>query len=324
VRRREFIGLVGGAAVAWPLAARGQEPGRLYRLGGLHLAPRQAPHHVALFDELRRQGFIEGQNLAADWRGHGSSFDQFPSIAVEFANLKVDVILCAGDVAIRAAQQATTAIPILGITDDMVRSGLVRSLATPGGNTTGVSLLAPELDGRRQDLLMELLPGARRMAALADPNTTMPHQMLALQNEVRARGVELEIHRAEHLEDVVPAIHAAKASGALALNVLASPLFFNNRQIVIERITSLRLPAVYQWPEMARDGGLISYGPSIVQIYREHMARLLVFLLRGAKPTDLPVEQPTKFELVINLKTAKALGVTIPPLLLARADEVIE
>jgi ABC-type uncharacterized transport system substrate-binding protein len=307
-----------------PLAARAQEPGRTYRLGTLYASPRAAPHHVAFFDELRQVGFTLGENLHVDARGFGLRTDRFADIARELVNAKVDIILCGGDPATRAAQRATATIPILAITDDMVGSGLVRSLANPGGNTTGVSIFATQLDGKRQDLLIEAVPGLRRMAALADSNTTAPHQLKALQDAARARGVGLVLHPVAAPEEIVPAIDAAKNSGAAALNVLATPLLFNNRRIIFERVAALRLPAMYQWPEMAEDGGLVAYGPRIVQIYRELMARQAVKLLRGAKPADLPIEQPTKFDLVINVKTAKALGVTIPPSVLLRADRLIE
>jgi putative ABC transport system substrate-binding protein len=236
----------------------------------------------------------------------------------------MDVIVCAGDVAIRTLQQTTATIPILAVTDDMVGSGLARSLANPGGNTTGVSLLAAELDGKRQEVLMELIPGARRMAALADTGTTAPRQLQALQDQARARGVELLIHPLARSEEIVAAIDAAQAAGATALNVLASPLLYANGRDIIERANTLGLPAVFQWPEMAEQGGLVAYGPSIIRIFREQIARQLVKLLGGSKPADIPVEQPTKFDLVINLTTAKALGLAIPPAVLARADEVIE
>jgi putative ABC transport system substrate-binding protein len=201
---------------------------------------------------------------------------------------------------------------------------LVGSLAKPGRNTTGVSILATQLDGKRQDILIEAVPGVRRMAALADSNTTGLDQLRALQSAARARGIELSLHQVAKSEEIGPAIVAAKNSGAAALNVLATPLLFNNRRIIFERVMALRLPAIYQWPEMAEDGGLLAYGPRIVQIYRDLMARQAVRLLQGAKPADLPVEQPTKFELVINVKTARVLGVTIPPSVLTRGDRIIE
>jgi putative ABC transport system substrate-binding protein len=324
MKRREFITLLGGTATMGPLAARAQEVGRTYRLGSLHLSPRNARWHVALFDELKRHGFIEGQNLLADAHGWGLRVEQLDQHASEIVKAQVDVIYCTGDAAIRAAQQATKTIPILGLTDNMVGSGLVRSLAKPAGNITCVSILAGELDGKRQEILMEAVPGARRMAVLADPNTTSPQQFQALEEETHTRGVELLIYRVMKPEEIAGAIDTAKSSGASALNVLATPLLFNNRQIILPRAATLRLPTILQAPEGAEDGSLIAYGPRFVQLYREIMARQLVMLLRGAKPADLPVEQPTKFELVINLKTATAIGVDVPSSLLLRADEVIE
>ena len=324
MRRREFITLVGGAAAAWPLAAHAQDPGRIYRLGNLHVFPRQAPWYDVLFDELRRLGFIAGQNLSVDESGYGLRGDQLAEHAAELVKAQVDVILAGGDAAIRAAQQATTTIPILAFADDLVGSGLASSLAKPGGNTTGVSLLASDLDGKRQDILMEAVPGLRRMAALADKNITAPQQLQELLDSARTRGVELSIHQATKPDEIAPAIDAAKTSEAEALNVLASPLLFANRQAIIERTAALRLPAMYQWPDEAEQGGFIGYGPRLIQLYRDITSRQLVALLRGAKPADLPIEQPTRFELVINLKTAKVVGLTIPESFLVRADKVIE
>ena len=323
MRRRKFITLLGVAA-AWPFAARAQQPGRIYRLGCLHTSPRDAPHHVALFDELRRLGFTEGQNLVVDWKGYGLSAEQFDQHAAELVNSGVDVILAGGDAAVRAAQQATTSIPILALTDNMVGQGFVRSLDRPGGNTTGVTLLASELDGKRQEILIEAVPGARRIAALADIHTTTPSGLSELEDAARARGVALSIHRVARREEIGSAIDAAKAADAGALNVLASALLFNNRNIIFDRVATLRLPAAYQWPEMADQGGLIGYGPLIVQLYRDIMSRQLAKLLRGIKPADLPVEQPTRFELVINLRAAKSIGHEIPASLVLRADKVIE
>ena len=205
----------------------------------------------------------------------------------------------------------------------MVAEGLVRSLAHPGGNTTGVSAFGNELDGKRLEILMELAPDARRIAILADPKVTQPADLQALQNGTRARGVELVIFTAGVPEQIAPAMDKAKASGATALNVLSSALFSFNRRIVMERAAALGLPAIYEWPEMAEEGGLIAYGPRLTPIYRQ-VARVVVKVLRGAKPEDLAVEQPTNFELVINLTTAKALGLTIPESFLVRADKVIE
>jgi len=324
MRRREFITLLGGAAASWPLAARAQEPGRIYRLGSVHASPRDAPYHVALFGELRRLGFIEGQNLAVDGHGYGLRVEQFGEHAAELVKAQVDVITAGGDPAVRAAQRATDQIPILALTDDMVGQGFVHSLAKPNGNTTGVTILASELDGKRQEILMEAVPGVHRIAALADTNVSRLSQLQALEYAARARGVELSILRLTRPEEITPALDAAKASGAEALNVLASALFFNNRTIILDRVAALSLPAMYQWPEWAEEGGLIGYGPRVVQLFRDVLSRQLAALLRGAKPADIPVEQPTRFELVINLKAAKAIGHEVPAGLVLRADKVIE
>jgi putative ABC transport system substrate-binding protein len=324
MRRREFITLVAGATVTRPFAAIAQEAGRNYRLGCLLPTPRDAPVNIAFFDELRRSGFIEGQNLTIDWRQYLPRIDLIPELAAELVKAQVDVIVAVGDLAIRAVQRATATIPILGSTDDMVGSRLVNSLAHPGGNTTGTSIFATELDGKRQEILIEAVPGLRRMAALADSNTTTDANLHALQEAARARNIELSIHRIARPEEIAAAIDAAKASGAAALNVLSAPILFNSRQIIMQRVAALRLPAIYQFPEEAGEGGFVAYGPRIVQMFRELMAPQLVKLLRGVKPADIPIEQPTKFELAINLKTAKALGLTIPESFLLRADEVIE
>jgi putative tryptophan/tyrosine transport system substrate-binding protein len=321
--RRAVILLLGGA-VAWPIGARAQEPGRIYRLGAVFASPRNAPFHVALLGELRRLGFIDGQNLMVDERGYGLRVDQMEEHAAEVVKSGVDVILAGGDAAVRAAQRTTAQIPILALTDDMVGQGFVRSLAKPGGNTTGVTLLASELDGKRQEILLEALPGARRIATLSDTNVSRASQLKALEDAARARGVELSVHRVTQVEEITPAVDAAKASNAAGLNVLASALFFNNRKIILDRAAALQLPAMYQWPEWAEEGGLIGYGPRILQLYRDIMSRQLAALLRGAKPADLPVEQPTRFDLVINLKAAQAIGHDIPAGLVLRADKVIE
>ena len=299
-------------ALLLPRAARAQEPGRVYRLGGLFGTPRGTPQQVALLDELRRVGFVEGQNLSVDPRGFGLCPEQFAEVAAGLVKTQPDVIMAGGTPAIRAAQQAPATIPILGFTDDMVGSGLVASMARPGGNTTGISLLATELDGKRQEILIEIVPGARHIAALADPNTTAPRQLEALQESARARSIDLSTYRIAKPDEIIGAIDAAMEAGVQAFNVLASPLLYAQRQRIIERTAAVRPPAMYQWPETAEEGGLAAYGPRIVQLFRDVLSRQLVKLLKGVKPADLPIEQPTKFELVINLKTAKTLGLTIP------------
>jgi putative ABC transport system substrate-binding protein len=322
MRRREFIALA-GASATWPFVALAQQAGRTYRVGGLSGSPRDSPPFVAMFDELRRLGFIEGQNLTVDWRVYALHIDLIPEFAAELVKAKVDVIYASGD-AVRVAQRATATIPVLGIAQDMVGQGLVNSLARPGGNTTGVSVLATELDGKRQEILIEAVPGLRRMAILADSRVTSSSELQALQEAARAGGIEVSMYRVANTEEMTAAIDMAKASGAAALNVLSSPLLYGNRQLTMDRLATLRLPAIYPFPDEAEEGGFIGYGPGIVQIFRDLMAQKLVKLLRGVKPADIPIEQPTKFELVINLKTANAMGVTVPATLVARADKVIE
>jgi len=323
VKRREFITLLGGTSLLAPFAASAQQVGQTYRLAFLSANPREAPQHLALLDELRRQGFVEGQNLIVDQRGFSTSYDKFLEVADAMVQSPFDAILCSGEIALRAAQQATRTVPILGVADDMLAAGLVPSLARPDGNTTGISILATELDGKRQELLMEMLPKARRMAALADPNSTQADRLQTLKDAAHASGVEISIHMVDNADKIVPTIDEAKASGAEALNFLSTPLFNQNRSIIIQHVIALRLPSIHHLPEIVEDGGLVGYGARITAMYRQ-MARLLVKVLRGTAPADLPVEQAATFELAFNLKTATAIGLVVPPSLLLRADKVIE
>ena len=323
MRRREFIVLTAGATIIWPFVSAAQEAGRTYRLGILAPFPREEPASLPFFNELPRRGFIEGQNLTIDYRDFGPHVDLISEYAAELVKNRVDVIWGAGGAAMRATQQATKTIPIFGMADDMVGEGLVDSLARPNGNTTGLSIFAGELDGKRQEILIEAVGGLRQMAALADANATPVAKLDALREAARARNIELSIHRITGGEEIAAAIDMAQASGAVAINVLASPTLFGNRQLIMDRVAALRLPAIYQWPETAEEGGFAAYGPRFAKVY-ELLAQQAAKLLRGIKVADIPVEQPTKFELVINLKTAKALGLTVPESLLARADKVIE
>jgi putative ABC transport system substrate-binding protein len=226
-------------------------------------------------------------------------------------------------VAIRAAQQATKSIPILGVTEDMIGEKFVNSLVRPNSNTTGISILATELDGKRQEILIEAVPGLRRMSVLADASSTSDAKLHSMQEAARAHNVELSIHRIAAGDEIPAAIEAAHSSGATALNVMASPMLFGSRNLIMDSVATMHWPAIYQWPEMAEEGGFAAYGPRLYHI-ADIAARLAVKLFIGVKPADIPVEQPTKFELVINLKTAKAMGVTVPEASLARADKVIE
>lgn len=323
MRRREFITLIGGAVVGWPLAVRAQQPGRTYRLAFLSPVVRDSPAVAAFFDELRLAGFVEGQNLTVVPTGFGVRNEQIAERAAEVVKAAPDVIISGPLPHTRALQQLTQSIPLVGMTEDMVAEKLVASLARPGGNTTGISLLSPELDGKRQEILIEAVPQAQRMAALVDLGITLPRHLQALQDAARGRGVTLSVFGVSTPDQIPPAIDKAKASGAEALNVLATPLFFAHQRTIVERAATLRLPAIYQWPHMAEQGGLLAYGPRFEQVYRQR-ARMVIKLLRGANVAELPVEQPTVFELVVNLQTAKSIGLQIPEALVQRADQVIE
>ena len=320
--RRELFTLLVGASAA-PLAAAAQEPGRNYRLGGLIPVGRQTPAITAFFDEMRLFGFVEGRNLTVLPNSFDVRNDELAERADAVVKAAPDAIISGPDNYTRVLQQLTRTIPLIAMTEDMVRAGLVASLARPGGNTTGISLLSPELDGKRQDTLVEAVPGLRKMATLADSTVTPQRHLDALQDAARRRGIEMSVLGVAKREEVVPAIEAAKAAGAQALNFLATPLFSVNNRPFLDRIVALRVPAMHQWPESAEDGGLMGYGPRFTQTFRQR-ARIVARIPRGAKPADIPVEQPTHFELVINLMTAKAIGHEVPAGLVLRADKVIE
>jgi putative ABC transport system substrate-binding protein len=310
-----------GATTSFVPAAWPQTPGRTYRIG---VVARDRRAGSPLFDELRANGFVEGKNLVIVGGLPIDSDDAaVAELAKELVKAGVDAIVTGGAQGTRAAQRATRSIPILAISDDLVGEGFATSLAHPGGNITGITLLAPELDRKRQEVLLELVRSARHVAVLADLDTTPPQQLQALEEDARSRNIELSIHRVKTREEIVPVIEAARAAGAQAINVLASVKFYVNRALIIESAAKAQLPAVCQFPEWAEQGALVGYGPPIAWIFRQN-ARQLVKILNGTAPADIPVEQPTSVELAINLKTAAALGLTVPPALLIRADKVIE
>jgi putative ABC transport system substrate-binding protein len=269
----------------------------------------------------KEYGREDGRNLQLLVVSAEGGGDRLPTAANELVTRKVDLIIVFGDPSIRAAQQATATVPIVGMTDDMLGSGLVASLARPGGNTTGISILATELDVKRLELLHEAVPRTAPIGVLADLSTISTR--LPLEAAARRLGIELVVLGGRSPEDVVRSADQLTKAGVKAVNVLASPVLNTARLAIIERLNSAGLPAIYQWPETAEEGGLLGYGPRIVACYRQ-VAALVDKILKGAKPADLPIEQPTKFELVVNLKTAKTIGLTVPPSLLARADQVIE
>jgi ABC-type uncharacterized transport system substrate-binding protein len=325
VKRREFITLLGGAA-ALPLAARAQQTAKLPIIGflGQSTPVVESQRLDAFLKRLRELGWTEGRTVAIEYAwGQGSS-ERFAEIAADFVRLKVDVIVTAGTPNVIAAKQATSVIPIVfAVAGDPIANNLVASLARPGGNVTGLSTVATDLAGKRLELLREAVPGFRRLAIIGNvANSLAVLEMSEVQAAAARFGLEaaaLEIRRAE---DIAPAFEALRG-GADALYVVADPLINTNRARIHTLAMGARLPAIYNAKEHVEAGGLMSYGPNFPELYRR-AAEYVDKILRGAKPADIPVEQPTKFDLVVNLTTAKALGLDIPPTLLARADEVIE
>jgi putative ABC transport system substrate-binding protein len=325
MRRREFLGAVLGTSVGWLAPAHAQQPNRTYRIGVLSTSRRTADINAAFIDGLNKLGFVEGQNLSILEVGFGKSRDEFADAARELVEAKVDAIVAmSGSIAIRAAQAATQSIPIIGIADDMVLEGHVRSIANHGGNTTGLSLLAAQLDGKRQEILIELLPNARRMAIMFDTDVQMAGQMDELHGAAHSRNVELLDYPVHRPAEIAPALEAAKMAGAEAVNFMASPLFsVAYRKANFAKALALGLPATHHWPEGAADGAFVAYGPRQIAVFRQ-LATPVAKVLRGEDPETLPVEQPTKIELAINMKVAQQLGIAVSPSFLLRADEVIE
>jgi putative ABC transport system substrate-binding protein len=325
LKRRDFIALLGGAVAAWPLAATGQEPGKLYTIGRFS-AGEPIPHlRDVLVHALRSLGWIEGKNVLYEDRYAQNRLDRLPDLAAELVSLKVDVITAAGTLAPLAAKRATSTIPIVMTSaGDPLGSGLVASLARPGGNVTGLSLMAPELGGKRLELLKEILPGLSRVAIVW--NAANPYSALVFkQTEQAAQTLRIQVQSLEvrNPSDLDAALDAAKRQHASALITVEDPLTVNYRQQITDFATKNRLPAIYGLREFADAGGLIAYGAHISDLLRRS-AGYVDKILKGAKPADLPVEQPTKFEIVVNMKAAKSISLSIPETILVRADEVIE
>jgi putative ABC transport system substrate-binding protein len=329
IRRRELITVIGGAAVVWPLTGRAQQPAR-YRVGHLAIAaptdtPPPPPANWNAFEQgLREAGYIEGRNIAFEHRSAHDQPELFPKLAFELASLKVDVIFARGTWALTAAKKATQTIPIVGIDleSDPVEVGLVASIARPGGNITGLFLDLSELSGKHLQFLKEIIPATSRVAVLGDNDINAPQlrelkrvaQSLALQTQA------VELKSATNLEG---AFDSAKSWGADALIVLSNPLALAYRKRIGELAAKAGLPTIYLYRAHVDAGGLISYGPDLPDMFRRAGA-YVGRILGGTKPADLPIERPARFELVVNLKTAKVLGITIPETILVRADEVIE
>jgi ABC-type uncharacterized transport system substrate-binding protein len=326
MKRRAFITLLGGAAASWPLTARAQQPAKLRTNGFLGVASASVwGQWVAAFvQRLRELGWIEGRTVAIEYRWADGRTERFAEIAAEFARLKVDIIVTGGPQAVSAAKQAMPVTPIVfAITGDAVGTGIVASLARPGGNVTGLSMLIPDTAGKKLELLREVVPGLRRLAIMANVGFSESLQeMGVVQPMARALGLDvatLEIRRAE---DIAPAFDSLNGH-AQALYVCSDPLVNTNRVRINTLAQGARLPTMYGLREYVEAGGLMSYGLNFSDLFRR-AADLVDKILRGAKPAEIPVEQPTKFYLIINLTAAKALGLMIPEAFLLRADEVIQ
>jgi putative ABC transport system substrate-binding protein len=327
VRRREFITLLGGAATAWPLAARAQQAAKVYRIGflGNSTAVLEADLVGPFREGLRDLGYVEGQNILIEYRWAEGEYERFPALTAELIALRVDVIVTAGTPASLAVQKAATSIPLVMVAvGDPVATGLVASLGRPGGNITGLTSISSEMAGKRLELLREVVPKLSHVAVLW--NAASPIQVI---DERETRGaaqalgmkmLSLGVRSREEIEDALTTI-VREQPGALL--VLADRLFLHHRTSIMDFAAQRRLPGVHAYRELVEAGGLMSYGPSYADMHRR-AASYVDRILKGSKPADLPVQAPVKFELVINLKTANALGLAIPAMLLGRADEVIE
>ena len=325
IGRRKFLATLGSAA-AWPLATRAQQSGKLPTIGflGSAAAATQGQWVAAFVQRLRDLGWIEGHNLAIEYRWAEGRSERFAEIAAEFVRLKVDVIVAVTTPAALAAKQATSVIPIVfAAVSDPVGTGLVASLARPGANVTGLASLISDTGGKRLEFLREVVPSLHRLAIMANvSNPAVALQVGEVQPAARTFGLEVAISEVRRAEDIASAFDALKGR-ADALYVCADPLTYTNRIRINTLALGMRLPTMHGIREYVEAGGLMSYGVNILDQFRRN-AEYVDKILRGAKPGDLPIEQPTKFDLVINLTTAKALGLEVPPSLLARADEVIE
>ena len=327
MRRREFILVFGGAAGLWPLAARAQQAGKIPRVGfmGNSTAALEANLIGPFRDGLREHGYQEGRNIVIEYRWAEGKYERFPALIAELLAAKVDVIVTAGTPASLAVKKATSSIPLVMIAvGEPVATGLVASLARPGGNITGVTSIAPEIEGKRLELLRDVVPAISHIAVLW--NAASPVQVIQereTQAAARVLGMKmlsLGVRTPEEIEDAFAVIVREKPA---ALFVLADRLFLHHRQRIMDFAVQQRLPGVHAYRELVEAGGLMSYGPSYAGMHKR-AAYFVDRILKGTNPGDLPVERPTTFELVVNLKAAKALGLTIPPSVILRADEVIE
>jgi putative tryptophan/tyrosine transport system substrate-binding protein len=327
VRRREFITLLGGAAAAWPLAARAQQAGKVPLLGYLTADSDSAdsPRRKAFREGLDKLGYNEGQTIHVEYRTAAGTVEKLSTFAAEFSHLNVDVVFAFTTGATQAAAKAMPTKPIVSITPDPVAAGFVASLAHPGGNITGLSTLAgTEIYSKYLELLKDVVPNLTRVAVLSNPTfTTSALALKAMAGAAPALGISLQVVEARNPDELEAAIAAAIMERAAGLVVVQDPMFLARRVQLAQLAAKNRLPAIYGIEEHVEAGGLMAYAASRPEIFRR-AATFVGKILRGTKPADIPVEQPTKFDLVINLKTAKALGLEVPSTLLALADKVIE
>ena len=326
MKRREFITLLGGAAAMWPFDALAQQTSKVWRVGMLDTTSATLNPNVDAFRrELRQLGYVEGQNLIIEYRSGEGRIERFPELAVELVRLKVDVVVTRGTPAALAAKNASATIPIvMAAIGEPVETGMVVSLAQPGGNVTGLSAFVNELTAKRIEIMREIVPKISRMAMIDNMgNTSVPPQWDEMKRATLALGIQPQLYDVRKPEGIGPAFDAAIAQHADALTVGNDSVFIAGRLRVVELAAKHRLPAIYATREFVDAGGLLSYGAHYPDLYRR-AANYVDKIFKGAKPGDLPVEQPTKLELVINLKTATALDLAIPKSLLTAADEVIE
>jgi putative ABC transport system substrate-binding protein len=324
MRRRDFIIAITGSAAAWPLAARAQQAGKKYVVGRLSAGSASILSDL-ITEDLRELGWVEGENVEFERRYAEYRLERLPELAADLVRLKVDVILAVGTPATLAAKRATSTIPIV-ITDsaDPLGSGLVASLAQPGGNVTGMSLMVPDIGGKRLELLKELLPRLARVAVLWNAaNPALARIFKEVQAAGRTLGIEVQSLEVQQPDDFDGAFETVRRQHPDALMTVEDPLIFNHRKRIADFAIGQLLPTLAGFREFVGAGGLMSYGANFADLYRR-AAGYVDKILKGAMPADLPVQQPTEFDLVINLQTAKALGITIPPMLLARANEVIQ
>ena len=328
MKRREFITLLGGAAVSWPLEAWAQQPSpKVWRIGILEATPREmnGVNLGALQKGLREHGYIEGQNLVVAYRSSDGRADLFPKLASDLVGMNVDLIVTRGTPAVLAAKNVTSTLPVvMAASGEPLDVGVIAGLAHPGGNVTGLSAFTTESELKRLELLRELVPRLTRLAALYNmSNPVSSARWEAIRTAERALGIEARLLDVRAPEDLESSFELALRQRADAVIVGNDGLIQANRQSVVSLAARHKLPAVYAFRDIVDDGGLMSYSVNYSHLYYR-AARFVDRIFKGAKPADLPVEQPTKFELVINLKTAKTLGLEVPPTLLSRADEVIE